>query len=91
MKEIVKEVAKKLNMNAKDVDNIYKAYWYFIRETIENLPLKEIESEEEFSALRTSFNLPYLGKLYCIWKSRKNQEKYIKTYGLKHKKDKTDV
>lgn len=87
MKEAVRKVAKKLNMTEKDVENVYKAYWKFIKHTIENLPLKEIESEDEFKELRTNFNLPYLGKLYCNWISVKKQEEYIRTYGLKHKKD----
>ena len=42
----------------------YLSQWQFIRNTIEALPLKEELSEEEFNQLRTSFNLPSLGKIY---------------------------
>lgn len=42
----------------------YTFSWKFIREKIQELPLKEDLTEEEFKALRTNFNLPSLGKLY---------------------------
>lgn len=61
------KVAKELNLPEELVKNTYKAYWKFIRDSIESLPIKENLSEEEFSQLRTNFNIPSLGKLSCTY------------------------
>ena len=68
-------------MPEKVVKETYKAYWMFIKDTIESLPLKEDMSEEEFDKLRTNFNVPSLGKLICTfdkYKKIKRQFEYIK-------------
>lgn len=62
---IVNKVAKELNLPETLIKSTYKAYWQFIRDTIQNLPLKEDMDEEEFSKLKTNFNIPSLGKLTC--------------------------
>lgn len=62
--DIISAVAKELNLSEDLVNKTYKAYWKSIRETIEQLPLKEIE-EKEFQELQTNFNIPSLGKLAC--------------------------
>lgn len=65
--EIVNTVSKELDIPVKVVDLAYKSYWKFIKQTIQSLPLKEDISEEEFSELRTNFNIPSLGKLVCTY------------------------
>ena len=62
---IVNKVAEELNLPETLIKSTYKAYWQFIRDTIQNLPLKEDMDEEEFSKLKTNFNIPSLGKLTC--------------------------
>lgn len=52
-----------LGIPSETVERIYRAYWLAIKQTIQALPLKENLTEEEFSKLRTSFNIPSLGKL----------------------------
>lgn len=64
LNEIYEQVAKDLGLEPEVVKAAYRSQWQFIRNTIEALPLKEELSEEEFSQLRTSFNIPSLGKLY---------------------------
>lgn len=64
LNEIYEQVAKDLGLEPEVVKAAYQSQWQFIRNTIEALPLKEELSEEEFSQLRTSFNVPSLGKLY---------------------------
>ena len=96
MREIVKKLSEELNLPPEVVEKTYKAYWLFIRRTIEKLPLKEDLTEEEFKKLRTNFNLPYLGKLSCNydrWLNIKNKGKYIKKKSdeTKYKEDKTNV
>lgn len=67
MDKIYKKVALELGISEKDVKDIYKSYWRFIRDKIEGLPLKEDLSLDEFNKLRTNFNIPSLGKLSCTY------------------------
>lgn len=81
LNEIYEEVAKELGLDPKVVKAAYQSQWQFIRNTIEALPLKGELSEEEFSQLRTSFNLPSLGKLYTTSekvKKAKRRVEYLK-------------
>ena len=64
-KEIILDVSRNLDISPDVVEKAYKAYWSFIKETIQALPLKDNLSEEEFSTLKTNFNVPSLGKLAC--------------------------
>lgn len=65
--DLVSVISKELNIPIKVVDRAYKSYWEFIKTTIQALPLKEDIDEEEFSKLRTNFNIPSLGKLVCTY------------------------
>ena len=69
-KEIILDVSRNLDISPDVIEKVYKAYWSFIKETIQALPLKDNLSEEEFSTLKTNFNVPSLGKLTCT------QDKY---------------
>lgn len=64
-KEIILDVSRNLNISPDVIEKVYKAYWSFIKETIQALPLKDNLSEEEFLTLKTNFNVPSLGKLTC--------------------------
>lgn len=66
-RDIVNTVAEELSLPKEVVDKAYKAYWEFIRVSIEALPLKEDLSQEDFKNLRTSINIPSLGKLSCTY------------------------
>lgn len=78
--EIIEQVSKELNIPKEVVDTAYKSYWNFIKNTIEALPLKdETITEEEFSKLRTNFNIPSLGKLNCT---------YVRLMGIKERYNK---
>lgn len=63
--QIIESVANELQLPVDLVRKTYKAYWQFIRDTIQQLPLKDDISEEEFKKIKTNFNIPSLGKLYC--------------------------
>ena len=84
MKETIDKLSRELNLSAEDIFNAYKAYWKFIRKKIEELPLKEELDEETFSKLKTSFNIPKLGKLHCIY----SRYKTLKTINNKIQNDK---
>ena len=80
-KDIVNKVSGDNNISPDIVDKTYKAYWKFIRDSIQELPLKNELSEEEFQSLKPNFNIPSLGKLICTYKrySRvKEKFKHIK-------------
>lgn len=86
MQQTIDRLSRELNLPTDVVVRAYKAYWMFIRHTIEGLPLKENMDEETFSMLRTNFNIPNLGKLACTYKryigvkkkQKVIQEKYVK-------------
>lgn len=71
MKETLNRLSRKLNLSSEEILDIYKAYWRFVRTTIEKLPLKEDLDEEAFSKLKTNFNIPKLGKLHCTYSKYK--------------------
>ena len=79
--EAIQHVSIELGLPPEVVKRAYESHWKFIRETIQALPLKEDLSEEEFSKLRTNFNIPSIGKLSCIYpryKAIKDRYKHIK-------------
>ena len=65
--EVFSSVSDELGIPVKVVSSAYRHYWMFIKETIQSLPLKDDLSEEDFSGLRTNFNIPELGKLNCTY------------------------
>ena len=80
-KDLITQISKELSLPYKVVDKVYKSYWRFIRDTIQNLPLKENLTEEDFQKLRTNFNIPSLGTLSCTYdrvKGVKERYKYIR-------------
>lgn len=77
-----------MNIPVEVVELAYKSYWKFIRNTIQELPLKEDLSEEEFAELKTNFNIVSLGKLSCTYDRylRKKEQLKYKNY-VKDKED----
>lgn len=65
--DVISIVSRELNIPEEVVKRAYKSYWEFIKEKIQLLPLKGDLTEEEFSKLRTNFNIPSLGKLVCTY------------------------
>lgn len=85
--EIVNKVSGDIGLSPDTVDKTYKAFWKYIRDTIQELPLKEDMSEEEFLMLRPNFNIPSLGKLTCTYKRYsgvREKFKYIKKLRESH-------
>ena len=79
--DIFKQVSEDLNIPVDTVRLAYKSYWKFIRKTIQELPLKENLSNDEFLKLKRNFNLPSLGKLVCTedkYKKLKRQNTFCK-------------
>ena len=79
--DIIGKVSQEMGLPPEVVDTAYKSYWKFIKQTIQSLPLKDDISEEDFTKLRTNFNIPSLGKLVCTFDRMmgvKKRFKYIK-------------
>lgn len=90
MQQTIDRLSRELNLPTDVVVKSYKAYWLFIRQTIEELPLKEDIDEETFSKLRTNFNIPNLGKLACTYERYigiKKKHKVIQEKYVEHNKD----
>lgn len=66
--EIVSKVSGDTGVSPDIVDKAYKAFWLYIKDSIQRLPLKEELDEEAFSNLRTNFNIPSLGKITCTYR-----------------------
>ena len=65
--DIISKVSEELIIPRELVENTYKAYWNFIRVTIEELPLKTELTQAEYENLRTNINIPSLGKFNCTY------------------------
>lgn len=79
-REIVAEIAKRLNLPRELVDKTYRGYWRAIKEHIEALPLKEDMSEEEFVRMQPNVNIPSLGKLNVTFERYKALRQLYKEY-----------
>jgi hypothetical protein len=65
--DICKVVSEETNIPINVIKEVYKSQFLFLRNKIQELPLKEISSTEDFEKLRTNFNLPSLGKFNCTY------------------------
>lgn len=76
-KEICAEAAMKLNLPHEYVWEVYKSFWKTVRIYIATLPLKEDIAEEDLSKIKTSVNIPSIGKFYLDWdKLKRKKDKY---------------
>lgn len=66
-KDIINKVSEELDLPKELVENTYKAYWNFIKDTIEELPLKTELTQKDYNKLKTNINIPSLGKLHCTY------------------------
>lgn len=83
LNNIIASLSEELDLPKEVVSKVYKTFWLSIRQIIEELPLKEDLPEEEFSKLKTNFNLPSIGKLGCTYDNycrQKQRQSYILKY-----------
>ena len=96
LEQVYAEASERLGIDKSIIKKSYKLFWKFIRDKIEELPLKEELTEEEFGKLRTNFNIPSVGKLYCTYKEFSGAHKkheFIEKYKRKneYKRNKATV
>lgn len=75
----LRQTARYFSVSPKLVEEIYKSYWKFIKETVSSKSLKEI-SDEEFDSSNLNINLPYLGKLYADKEKLNKYRRQLKYY-----------
>lgn len=85
-----------LGLSSEIVGKVYRAYWLALKQVVQALPLKEDLTDEDFSKLRTSFNIPSLGKLYSSYdrvQGVKRRFKYLQQIknNAQNKETQTDV
>lgn len=86
----LRQTARYFSISSKLVEEIYRSYWKFIKETVSSKSLKEI-SDEEFDSSNLNINLPYLGKLYADKEKLNKYRRQLNYYrNVKIKEDKTN-
>ena len=57
LQDIILAAAKKLDMPDDVVEIAYREYWNWVKDTLENVPVNEEMTEEEFTKMQTSINV----------------------------------
>lgn len=94
-KQIIKQVAKELNLPEDLVRNTYKSYWKVIKQIIESKQIKSSDnkllSQEEFNNNIININIPSIGKLNCTYdKYQKTIAKFNLINNIKRREDVKD-
>ena len=94
-KQIIKQVAKELNLPEDLVRNTYKSYWKVSRQIIESNNIKyskdSILTAKEFNSKQMNINIPSIGKLNCTYdKYQKTIAKFNLINNIKRREDATD-
>lgn len=94
-KQIIKQVAKELNLPEDLVRNTYKSYWKVIRQIIESNNIKyskdSILTAKEFNSKQMNINIPSIGKLNCTYdKYQKTIAKFNLINNIKRREDAKD-
>lgn len=90
MKTVLKELSQKLELPEDVILKVYQTFWKSIKNNLEELPLKDNLTEEEFNDYQTSINLPSIGKLNCSYEHYlkvKHKYEYNKKLKNENKKD----
>lgn len=88
LQSIILEASKKLDIPDDIVEIAYREYWNWVKDTLENVPVNEEMTEEEFNKMQTSINVPSLGKFYATYSRAQFLNKKFKEYAEKAIQDK---
>ena len=86
--------SNELGIPSEIVEIVYKAYWQAIKDTIQALPLKDSLTEEDFTKINTSINIPSIGKLYSSYdrvQGVKERFKYLQKISDNDQNKKTET
>lgn len=82
-RKIISEVAKELGYDEEVVELVYRSQWLYIRDKIEQIPLKSGLTKEELNKYIISFHVQKIGKFYT------NYDRFLKI--MKQRSDIEDV
>lgn len=68
IRKLIHSIGLEFNLQDDVVRKIVQSPYKFTRETIANLSIDGIESEEDFNKLKTNFIYTYIGKLYTTYR-----------------------
>jgi len=83
----IKEISRKYNLPESVVEDVFNSQFKCFRTIVENIPIKEITTEEELNELKTTFCFKYLGKFYTDWRKIKYIKKVTEIKNNKLNKD----
>lgn len=63
-KRIYNELAIKYKLTSQEVEDIFYGIFKFIKDNVEELDLKSVNSMEDMENLKCNFNLPRFSKVY---------------------------
>ena len=76
LKQIIKQVAKELDLPEDLVRNTYKSYWKVIKQIVESNNIKPSNNSmlttKEFNNMQMNINIPSIGKLNCTYDKYQN-------------------
>ena len=78
----IKELSRLHNLPESVVEDMFNSQFKFYRETVEALPIKDINTEEEFNKYKSIFYFKYIGKFFTNWKKAEHiKNKQLKNNG----------
>ena len=88
LQDIILVASEKLSIPDDVVEIAYREYWNWVKDTLENVPVNVDMTEEEFTKMQTSINVPSLGKFYASYSRAQFLNKKFKEYAEKAVQDK---
>lgn len=88
LQDIILAASEKLNIPDDVIEIAYREYWNWVKDTLENVPVNEDMTEEKFTKMQTSINVPSLGKFYASYSRAQFLNKKFKEYAEKAVQDK---
>lgn len=74
---ICDKVALEQGLSKVFVRKMYKAYWLFVKEKINEMDFDRHMTPKEFEESRLSVMVPHIGRLACTWRMYENIRKNI--------------
>ena len=79
LRQAVLKTSRKLSVDKKLVELVYRSYWGFIKDHISSMTLRDM-TQEEFESVDTNFNIPHIGKLYVENDKLERYKRQLKFY-----------
>jgi len=87
IKRLIHKIGLEFQLQDEVIKKIVNSPYKFTRETIHDLPLVGIETEEDFEKIKTNFIYVHIGKLYTTYNIYKKIHKQSTNLKARWKKD----